>query len=391
MFTDVCLHLLADNATSLNRVRKEANSFLRAGLAKEVVLVAKWDPGLAERQDLAPGISVRRIRLATRLLPRKLPWQIFKELEWRRRAVQCARELRPQTIFCHSVLPLRAAVAAKRATGAPLIYDAHELESERIDLNGIQKRVFSYLERKLIRECDAVICVSDSIAEFYEQLYGIPRPAVVRNVPEVRVQMDFGSSDVLRERFGLKRSDMVFVYSGALTLGRRIEPLVQVFRQLSPHRHLVFMGFGPLEDLVKKAAAAQSNIHFLPQVPTDQVLKHTGSADVGIVGVENRCLSYYYSLPNKMFEYLLAGTPALVPDYPEMRRIVESHACGWSVPEGDDNWRKAIESLDPNDVAAAKLRTRTASGRFAWKNEEPALFSAYKTALRTAPGRALLA
>lgn len=384
-----CLHLLADNATTLNRVRKEANSFMRAGLADKVVLLAKWDPGLAEQQDLAPGISVRRFKLTTRLLPRKLPWQIFKEMEWRYRAVHCARQLRLNTIFCHSVFPLRAAVAAKRIARAPLIYDAHELESERIDLNGVQKRVFSYLERKLIRECDAVICVSDSIAEFYQQRYSIPRPAVVRNVPEGRGELDSGSADLLRTRFGLKSSDLVFVYSGALTLGRRIQQLIHIFQQLRADRHLIFMGFGPLEHLVKKASAEQSNIHFLPQVPTDQILKHTASADVGIVGVENKCLSYYYSLPNKIFEYLMAGTPALVPNYPEMRRIVESHACGWSVDDGDENWLEMIGSLRREDVRAAKVRTRAASGRFAWSNEEVALFSACAAARNSSVSQAL--
>src|SRR5262249_54884319 len=147
-------------------------------------------------------------------------------------------------------------------------------------------------------------------------------------------------------------------------------------------------GFGPLEELVKRAAAERSNIHFLPQVATDQILKHTASADVGIVGVENKCLSYYYSLPNKMFEYLLAGTPALVPNYPEMQRIVESHACGWSVPDGDDNWRQIIQSIDREDVRAAKVRTRALSGKFAWRHEEVALFSAYRAALSGAQSRA---
>ena len=115
---------------------KEAASFLRAGLAERVILVAKWDPGLLQHQELAPGISVCRIKLAARCLPRRLPWQIFKEMEWRHRVVQLARELRPRTIFCHSVMPLRTAVAAKRATGAALVYDAHELETERIGFNG---------------------------------------------------------------------------------------------------------------------------------------------------------------------------------------------------------------------------------------------------------------
>jgi glycosyltransferase involved in cell wall biosynthesis len=378
----VCLHILADNATALNRVLKEAASFLRTGRAEKVILASKWDPGLPEQEDIAPGISICRIRLATRWLPRRMPWQILKEMEWRNRLVRRAREIQPSTIFCHSVPPLRTAVEAMHKTGAALLYDAHELETERIDLKGAQKRLFAYLERRFLSHCGAVICVSDSIADWYAQHYRISRPAVVRNIPDVRTQTEATGSKLLRQHFGISDNELVFIYSGALVGGRRIEQLVRVFRRVRRDRHLVLMGFGPLQRLAQDASAAQANIHFLPAVPTKQVLQYASSADVGIAGVENACLSYYLSLPNKIFEYLLAGIPALVPDFPEMRRLVHTHGCGWVVPDGDENWQAAIESLNRESVAQAQARTRVGRRAFSWENEEAALFAAHAEALR---------
>jgi len=382
----ICLHILASNAMHVGRALKEATSFLRAGLAERVVLVAKWDSGLPQRQDLAPGISVYRIKLATRCLPRRLPWQVFKQMEWRRRVVRHARQLRPATIFCHSVGPLPTAVEAKRTTDAALIYDAHELETERNGITGARKRVFSFLEHRFIRQCGAVICVSDSIADWYAGHYGIPRPLVVRNIPDARMQMDFVGSNVLQEQFRVPREQLIFMYQGGLASGRRVEQMVRIFSRVRPHRHIVFMGYGPLEAMVRKATGAHPNIHFLPAVPQDKILKHTASADVGIVGVENTCLSYFFSLPNKMFEYLLAGVPALVPDYPDMRQVVDSYGCGWVVPEGDESWQRVIESLTLESVTLAKEQARAASGSFSWQNEEAGLFAAHRKAVKAAQG-----
>jgi glycosyltransferase involved in cell wall biosynthesis len=384
MKSKVCLHLLADNATTLNRVSKEAASFLRTGRADRVVLAAKWDPGLPEVQELAPDISICRVKLATRHLPRCMPWQIFKELEWRHRVVRLARRLQPHTVICHSVLPLRTAVCAQRETGAALIYDAHELETERIDLKGLQKRMFAYVERSCLPQCGAVICVSDSIADWYAQHYGIIRPAVVRNIPDVRTQKPFTASRALRERFGFSDDAIVFIYSGALVGGRRIEQLIRVFRRLPPDRHLVCMGYGPLQGLVKEAADTLPNVHFLPAVPTNQILQFTSGAEVGIVGVDNACLSYYLSLPNKVFEYLLAGTPALVPDYPEMRRLIHEHGCGWVVQDADEYWQRCIGSLTRKAIMEARTKARAAIRSYSWEAEEAALFAAHMEAVRAA-------
>jgi glycosyltransferase involved in cell wall biosynthesis len=375
MKSGVCLHLLADNATTLNRVLKEAASFIESGLARRVVLLAKWNSGLAEHQDFAPGISVRRIKLTTRRLPRRLPWQVFKELEWRHRVIGHARELRPEMIFCHSVMPLRAAVQTKRVTGAPLVYDAHELETERIDIVGAKKWVFARVERQLIRHCDAVICVSDSIADWYSRHYGIPRPAVVRNIPEQRHPVESRGSNALRERFGLSPDQILFIYQGALVPGRRVEQVARAFARARPDRHLVFMGFGPLEKTVLNAAAANSNVHFLPAVSTQEMPQYTAGADVGFAAhLEPACLNHRYALPNKFFEYLLAGVPIWVNDvHEEMAELVRRHGFGWVTPYEEEGMTQWVNSVSHADMRAKRKLAADVSKLFSWAKEAEVL------------------
>jgi glycosyltransferase involved in cell wall biosynthesis len=365
-----CLHIFLTVARQESRFLREAASLIASGQCGEVRLAAKWEPGLAEREALAPGVDVWRVKLRTLGLPRSLPWQLLKHFEWKARIVGEALRTRPSLLVAHSLAALPVAVACKRRAGARLVYDAHELETERNGVRGIRQKLDRWAERRLIRHCDAVVVVSDSIADWYAQKYGIARPVVVRNVPEVPAAgLPAADPALWRKQFNIPADHMVFIYQGGLFPGRRIEQLIRVFAQAKPDRHVVFMGYGELEGVVQAATAKHANIHFAPAVAPADVLRHTAGADVGLVGVANVCLSYYYSLPNKLFEFLLAGVPAMMPAFPEMVRTAEATGCGWTVGEEDGDWLAFVNALDWAAINTAKARTRAAAGTFTWSQE----------------------
>ena len=204
---------------------------------------------------------------------------------------------------------------------------------------------------------------------------------VVRNVPDVRIQRLGADREILRQRFSIPDASVVFIYQGVLSPGRRVEQLLRVFGRVGDARHIVFMGYGPLEGMVREAASVRANVHFLPAVPPNEVLRYSAGADVGICGVENTCLSYFYSLPNKLFEYLLAGVPALVPRWPELLRVVEQNGFGWVVGDSDEAWISAV--TETNRAAADALRPRVLAGasEYSWEREEGRLLTVYRTLL----------
>jgi len=361
---------------------KQAQSILRAGLADEVILFGRSKK--PEPLDQRTGNGIRLLRFDSRMdfLPKFKLFGCLKYGEFIYRQVSIARRIRPSFIQCHSISSLPAAVLARSICRRPMVYDARELETECNGLKGVNQAFVRKVERALIPRCDAVLCVSDSIADWYAREYHIPRPFVVRNVPDTRGQPEVANSDVLRQRFRIPGDAVIFIYSGALGLGRRVEQMIRIFRTVRQDRHLVFMGFGPLEGLVKEASASHPNIHFLPAVPPSEVLGLVAGANVGIVGVENNSLSYHLSLPNKLFEYLLSGIPFLAPDFPEMRRVLDTHHCGWVVGEADDQWRERIEALDKEQTLATRERVLAARNAFSWENEEKCLLEAYRQAER---------
>lgn len=340
-----------------------------SGLVDEVVVAAKWEPGLLVHDKLSPNVRVVRIKMHSLELPKRRPYQVIKYLEWRRALLALAAEIKPKIVVAHSLGPLAACVSVKRRLGARLLYDAHELETERNGLGGVAKILDKWVERRLIRHCDAVTVVCDSIADWYERRYHRGRPVVVRNVPEVKGGRPDPNPHLWRGRFGIPADHLIFIYQGGLFRGRRIEQLLRVFAQAKPNRHIVFMGYGEMRMEVENAAIQFPNIHYLPAVKPDEVLRHTAGADVGLVGVENICLSYYYSLPNKLFEFLLAGLPSLMPNFPEMVRLTAGSGCGWVVTEDDAAWLEAVNALTPEQIAAGKAAARKAGAELSWQRE----------------------
>lgn len=383
------LHLYTSALRNDSRFVKQARSLRKAGMAQEVILLGRTNKAEPLDEVIEPGIRLVRFRAQLGFLPKFKPFGCLKYGEFVFRQAMFAWRARPSIIHCHSVSSLPAGVLARFLVQCPMIYDARELETESNGLRGVNQVFVRRVERSLIRFCDAVLCVSDSIADWYAREYRIAPPFVVRNISDTEAQSPSANQDVLRRKFQIPAKAPLFIYSGALTVGRRVEQMIRVFKAVGLDRHLVFMGFGPLEPLVQDAAAHCPNIHFLPAVAPAAVLEHVAGADVGIVGVENNCLSYRLSLPNKLFEYLMAGVPFLAPDYPEMRRMVDSHQCGWVVDEQEKDWIAAVLGLNRSRVEEKKQLVDAARKCFSWQTEEKQLLSAYRQAAARTGQRAL--
>jgi len=91
---------------------------------------------------------------------------------------------------------------------------------------------------------------------------------------------------------------------------------------------MVFMGYGELDTLIKEYANIYDNIYLKEAISPSVVLQYTASAYVGVSYIDNPSLNDELCLPNKLFEYIMAGLPVIVNNAPEMRKLVEQHNIG---------------------------------------------------------------
>lgn len=293
------------------------------------------------------------------------------------------RRLRPDAIHAHDIATLPAGVLGARVTGASLVYDSHELATGVAYRRGAVKWLVDRIERLCIGRADAVITVSDSIADRMGRLYALdPPPTVLRNVCALRRPARDGSSGLLRERLGLGTEPLV-LHQGAAAPGRGCETLVRGLA-LVDGAQLVFLGDPepgfrePLDALASQVGVAE-RVHFVPSVPLDDLLAHTADADVGVCLFESTSENYRLTLPNKLFEYLAAGVPVLAGATPEAERLVTELGVGWVAdPASTREVAAGLSNAIAGRADAALLdRVRAADEEFSWERESRRLVDVY--------------
>jgi glycosyltransferase involved in cell wall biosynthesis len=351
---------------------KQTQAIASAHRYSAVEVAAVHQAELPAEERLDENRRVLRFRSwEGRRVPGRLLRKVARLLSWQLGVLNHYRSQALDSIHCHSLSTLPLGVALKALTGARLIYDTHELETESAESRGIRRRLSRITERAFIGRCDQVIVVGDAIGRWYRERYGLDNVHVVRNYPKAPPSApERGAS--FRKDLGIPEGQTIFLYQGILADGRGIRQILEAFAHPDcAGRHLVLMGFGPLEPLAREFAERHSNIHFRAAVPPDRLLDQTRSADVGISLIENTCLSYYYCLPNKVFEYLMAGLPIIVSRFPEMSAVVETHGVGWTAEPTADDLARVVRSIDTQELERCRNQVLKTRSSFDWATQEP--------------------
>lgn len=324
------LHLTHTDIRSDSRVLKELEAISSEFQHNSILGVGVIDQREEHKGDIDLSVNIKLVRLLSRKL-RFLPGVIrhtLTLLELTVKMVYVGLKNKPKIIHCHDTLVLPVGVMIKLFSGAKLIYDAHELESDRNGLTPFLGKATLFVEKKLWRFVDALIVVSPSIKQWYTSNVGPKNITVILNSPEFMADQVESGSCYLHRKFNIPMSEKIFIYIGIVGLGRGVELILESFARADVSSHVVFLGYGDLVDEVKKYSVKCSNIHYHPAVPHKEVVSIAQSASVGLCLVENVSLSDYYCLPNKLFEYAFAQIPVLASDFPDIREMVDKYGLG---------------------------------------------------------------
>jgi glycosyltransferase involved in cell wall biosynthesis len=238
---------------------------------------------------------------------------------------------RPALLIANDLDTLVAGFLVSRIRKVPLIYDSHELFTQVPELIN-RKRVqtiWKWIEAMIVPKLKYALTVNYSIATIYRRLYKT-RFSVVRNVPE---RIAYTPGEKRREGEGRQ----IILYQGALNIGRGLEVVIDAMKYI-PDASFLIVGAGDIENELKQRVAQnklEDRVEFKGRMLPEDLVPITLSADLGISLEEDLGLSYRYSLPNKLLDYIQCRVPVLCSALPEMSRIVDSYGIGISTRERD--------------------------------------------------------
>ena len=277
-----------------------------------------------------------------------------------------------------------------RLRGVPFVYDIHELYDESFPTRKPfrTRYLIRLVEGRLIRRAIRTITVGDEIARIMHERYRVARPAVVRNAQPYEGEP--APVPLLRETIGDDGREprrRLFVYAGRVALGRGLPECVLAMRRIDPARGaLVILGDGDparlreLRELIVRHSLGD-RVSLIPAIASAELPGVLADADVGLMLTQPACLSYYYGLGNKLFHYVNAGIPVLVPTQPEKRRFVEAHGVGHCcddlTPEAiAEAMQRMIDS--PQWLESLKQRCREVAPSVSWQREADTYRSIYE-------------
>jgi glycosyltransferase involved in cell wall biosynthesis len=362
----VSLSVINDLVTD-NRVHKVALSLQKMGF--EPILIGRVLPG---SQPIERNYPTHRMKLIFSKGP------LFY-LEYNFRLLFFLLTTKVDVFVANDLDTLGANYLVSRIKGKPLVYDSHEYFTEVPELIGrpMVKKIWKWLERKLVPKVDAAYTVCDSIAEVYEELYGIDFK-VVRNLP---VYSENGN--IPSETTPIPGATKIILYQGALNMGRGIEAMIRAM-QFVEKAELWLVGDGDLTAQLKQLVEElhlEGKVKFLGKLPIDRLSEVTRQADLGLSLEEDLGLNYRFTLPNKLFDYIQAGVPVLVSNLPEMRRIVEQYEIGAIAQTHQSKELAETMTSVLNDSEKNKLWKKNlpqAAKELCWENEEKVLLEIYR-------------
>jgi len=373
----VCM-LLMTAFTHDARVTKEARTLVEAGFHVVVYALKSNETESFEERD---GFFIKRIKVYTRyLLPKSGLFFFIKYLEYIFQNVKTLWSEPFDVYHAHDLETLPIAFLLSIVNKKPFIYDSHELFIERENIKGFLKTIWRKIEQFLSPYPQKTIFVCDSLAEIYAQRYQVPKPEIIKNCQYLNVQ---NKKDVLRKILPITQHEQIIIYQGEIASRRGVDVAIDAMNYLTG-KVMVLIGPGDYRHLLREKLKSQpkgDKIFVLDPVPWETLAEYTASANLGLFLGQNVCLNVYYILPNKLFEYLSAGLPVVVSDFPEMRRVVVGEDVGLVVDEKDaPTTAQAIDKILDDGVLYQRMSNnarRIITEKYNWEIEGEKLVKIY--------------
>lgn len=285
---------------------------------------------------------------------------------------------KPNLIVAHDYFT--APIAEKLAVefSCPYTVDVHEYANGQY-MHSLLWRIFyrpwvKRMQGMYLAKSAFNTTVCDGIANLLTEDYqSLPRPTVIRSTP-FYVSMPYNPAE-----YPIK-----VLYHGIIYHTRGLDMAIESLPKWRPEYTLTFRGPGSsdyIQHLKEKAKTlgVLDRLEIEPPALFHQIVPEANRADIGYFIHEDVSPQKRFTLPNKFFEYIMAGLALCVSDLPEMRKIVEQYNLGELVDGYDpDKIAIAINNMDREKINIAKSNALNAAKDLCWENESSHMINSYE-------------
>ena len=248
----------------------------------------------------------------------------------------CTLIHRPHIILVTAPRSLPVAKRAAKLLRARLVYYSFELYAEKFAINLQNQQVVRQLERDYLPAVDALITQNQERARYYQEKVGVlVKPVIVHNYKRFTKIVPTGK---LYQLLKLAADTQIVLYEGSLVEGRSLVELVQAAPYLPENARLVFIGKKTawwqeqIEPLLQTPAIA-AKVMVSGWIPHEELFEYVADARVGVMIYDKQSLNNYYCEPGKLSDYVIAGVPVVMPNYPTIAPVIEQYQIGATFDE----------------------------------------------------------
>jgi len=279
---------------------------------------------------------------------------------------------------------LPTALLLKSTTKCRIIYDVHEDYPKTILskywLSPIVRRpiahIFNWMEKWGASRIDCIIAATDDIAEKFRRTGNV---ALIKNYPMVE-------HIIPRNRHG--KEHPLVIYAGVLSKERGIDEIVQAMQYLNDSRMPRLVLYGNFDSKFYQETVHKlkgfDKVEYRGWLQPEALWQEMGFATIGIICFHPEP-NHIKAMPNKLFEYMAAGLPVIVSNFPLWRKIVEENGCGLTVnPLSPQEIAKAVRYLLDNPGEAIRMGEngrKLVLEKYSWETEGRKLLSIYQSLL----------
>lgn len=289
-----------------------------------------------------PSIEVLRLRSFGRGLRQRVNYASF--LAWV--ASVCIMR-RPMWIYASDAMSCPAALAARAACGAKLLYHEHDTPPYGSRVSALQ-RVVRRARGVVARTADLCVLPQQQRLNAFVKETGRIGPGIcVWNCPRL--------DETAPARASLDRkAGLAFYYHGSLNPERLPLSVVEALARTGEAARLIVVGYetvgsrGYVRELLRRASelGVDGRIEYRGPMDRASMLRVAGEADVGLAfmpaSTKDINMTYMTGASNKPFDYLAVGQMLLVSDLPDWRDMFVTPGYG-----------QVCDPYDPADLSRA--------------------------------------